>query len=163
MSDSSWVPICCHIAVSEEEGEDEDQITVSSEGCRDYWTHEQGSWTRVHVSPRRTLCTPLRISGAPSSKSLTGTRITHGIYCGSRKAFEVIDKWTVRESAHADVGEWWTGSTTFVERVNTINGRDLTRDTSRNKKGNQSYAMLRSKAVGIEERNGAAPRRSSLN
>lgn len=96
---------------------DHDDSSVNEEGGgEDSWRSPNGETVREHKRARRTLFTPLRISGAPPVKALTPTRITHGEYCDNGQKFRVVDCWTSRTTAHRPMGRLWTGTTTFLRR-----------------------------------------------
>ena len=84
---------------------------------KDAWADEaaEGEMVRIHRQPRRELFTPLRVSGAPPAKTLTTLRVTSGRFAISGQAFRIVDRWTARAGAHRDLGEAWTGTTTFVK------------------------------------------------
>ena len=82
----------------------------------DAWKLEGECCVRSHNKPRRQLFTPLRVKGAPPARSLFSIRVTEGVFCGSGERFKKVDSWHSREDAHADLGRFWQGSTTFVQR-----------------------------------------------
>ena len=84
---------------------------------KDEWSKSELTWLRVHRQPRRTLFTPMRVNGSPPASALTGVRITRGTYFETGKTFELIDQWTSRASAHADLGKRWVGETTFLQKT----------------------------------------------
>ena len=69
---------------------------------------------RQHKSARRRLFTPMRVEGSPPANCLMRCRLTRGRYLDTGEAFTVMDEWTNPESAHADLGRWWMGTTTFT-------------------------------------------------
>ncbi len=76
-----------------------------------------GNWIRiVHSKPRLCLATPLRIKGVPPVKALTSMRVTTGRYVDNGEAFRVIDNWTSRAQAHAELERRWTGSSWFLAK-----------------------------------------------
>ena len=83
----------------------------------DYWQKAEGEVTRFHKKPRRTLFTPLRVTEAPPARSLTSARVTEGRFVDTGKEFRVTDTWTSRASAHRQLERRWTGTTTFLLRV----------------------------------------------
>ena len=84
---------------------------------KDAWADEaaEGEMVRIHRQPRRELFTPLRVSGAPPAKALATLRVTSGRFAISGRAFRIVDRWTARAGAHRDIGEAWTGTTTFIK------------------------------------------------
>ena len=90
----------------------------SRHGGEDSWKLEGHCMVRDHQRPRTTLFTPLRVAGAPPAKSLTGTRVTRGVYVDDGQSFERVDTWTARATAHLNMPRRWVGSTTFVMRTN---------------------------------------------
>ena len=82
----------------------------------DSWQQDAMGPIRVHGRPRRCLFTPMRVEGAPPARALTATRVTRGTYLNSGKAFEVVDNWTTRSTAHAELREPWVGHTKFLSR-----------------------------------------------
>ena len=87
-----------------------------SEGTHDHWIHGEEEVVRRHNRPRRELFTPLRVSGAPTVKALTSSRITVGVYCDTGERFRVADNWTSRGTAHRALSRRWTGATRFLKR-----------------------------------------------
>ncbi len=83
----------------------------------DYWQKAEGEVMRFHKKPRRTLFTPLRVTEAPPARSLTPARVTEGRFVDTGKEFRVTDTWTSRASAHRQLERRWTGTTTFLLRV----------------------------------------------
>ena len=71
----------------------------------------------MHHQPRVELFTPLRVAGAPPSKSLTPARVTEGRFVDTGEAFRRVDSWTTKSTAHADLGRRWTGTTRFLMRT----------------------------------------------
>ena len=85
---------------------------------KDAWADEaaEDEVVRIHRQPRRELFTPLRVSGAPTVTALATLRVTTGRFAISGRAFRIVDSWTARAGAHRDLGEAWTGSTTFTRK-----------------------------------------------
>ena len=83
----------------------------------DHWVHHDDCLDRVHVRPRLTTFTPLRVNGAPTAQTFTATRITEGRYVQSGQHFRVADNWTGRGTAHSQLQGLWTGRTRFVLRT----------------------------------------------
>ena len=75
-----------------------------------------GSLVRVHRKHRRELFTPLRVAGSPPAKALATLRVTTGQFVISGRSFRIVDSWTARAGAHRDLGEAWTGQTTFIKK-----------------------------------------------
>jgi len=76
-----------------------------------------GCWIRiVHSKPRLCLATPLRVQGVPPIKALTAMRVTTGRYIDNGEAFRVVDNWTARAQAHAELDRRWTGSSWFLTK-----------------------------------------------
>ena len=90
---------------------------LRGERSKDGWAEEaaEGEMVRIHRRPRRELFTPLRVSGAPPAKALATLRVTCGRFAVSGCAFRIVDRWTARAGAHRDLGQAWTGTTTFVK------------------------------------------------
>ena len=65
---------------------------------------------------RRELFTPRRVAGSPPTKALATVRVTTGQFVISGRAFRIVDSWTARGGPHRDLGEAWTGQTTFVKK-----------------------------------------------
>ena len=85
---------------------------------RDYWLDVSGVTKRVHLRPRRALCTPVDVdaAGCPRARFATGVvRITEGIF-EDGTAFKHCDDWTVLAVAHRPLQMKWTGTTTFVDK-----------------------------------------------
>jgi hypothetical protein len=96
-----------------------DRVEDSRRGPRqlDDWSRK-GVWmVRTHERPRLELFTPLRVAGSPPAKSLTPTRVTRGKFNDNGEAFEIIDTWTARSTAHRALSRSWTGSTLFLSRA----------------------------------------------
>jgi len=88
-----------------------------------------GGWICiVHSRPRLCLATPLRVKGVPPVKALTSTRVTTGRYVDNGEAFRVVDNWTARAQAHAELERRWTGCSWFLAkegpRLSTSKGSD---------------------------------------
>ena len=84
-------------------------------GDRWYNRGGAGAWERWHITPRRTLFTPYKITKGPSkSVSLLETRFTCGV-TKSGQRFEIIDKWKESDRSHLDLGENWLRYTVFLE------------------------------------------------
>ena len=83
----------------------------------DVWRLDKEEAVRFHHKPRCELFTPLRVAGAPPSKSLTPARVTEGRFVGTGEAFRRVDSWTTMSTAHADLGRRWTGTTRFLMRT----------------------------------------------
>ena len=85
----------------------------------DPWADEEtgGDLVRVHLKHRRELFTPLRVAGSPPAKALSTLRVTTGQFVISGRSFRIVDSWTARAGAHRDLGEAWTGKTTFVKKI----------------------------------------------
>jgi len=74
---------------------------------------------RVHVRPRVELFIPLRVSGAPSAKSILSARITIGKFVDSnnpKDIFVLADSWTCRGTAHKALQKPWIGRTIFIKK-----------------------------------------------
>ena len=84
-----------------------------AEAESEWQTDASGEVKYLHVIPRRTLVTPLRVQGTPPGRRLTACRLTEGVFCDNGEQFVRRDNWTSRASAHADLRRRWTGSTTF--------------------------------------------------
>ena len=84
----------------------------------DSWGDEDagGNLVRVHRKHRRELFTPLRVAGSPPAKALATLRVTTGQFVISGRSFRIVDSWTARAGAHRDLGEAWTGQTTFIKK-----------------------------------------------
>ena len=83
----------------------------------DHWVYGTDFVDRIHVRPRTTTFTPLRVTDAPPNETFTACRITEGTYLKSGQAFRVADNWTGRHSAHARLQGAWVGRTRFVLRA----------------------------------------------
>ena len=94
-------------------------LGTSGHGARssDSWAYEQSGPVRHHAKPRRCLFTPMRVEGSPPAKALTAMRVTKGVYLSSGEDFQIVDNWTARGTAHAELREPWVGSTRFLSRV----------------------------------------------
>ena len=88
------------------------------EQVADSWDDEEagGSLVRVHRKHRRELFTPLRVAGSPPAKALATLRVTTGQFVIGGRSFRIVDSWTARAGAHRDLGEAWTGRTTFIKK-----------------------------------------------
>ena len=98
----------------DEDGEESDERI--EDGITDLWLEKSEKTVRRHRRPRRSLFTPLRVSGAPPAKSLTPVRITEGKFCDDGEPFRVVDCWTSRATAHRPLERAWIGLTTFLTR-----------------------------------------------
>ena len=75
----------------------------------------EGTWHRIHKTPRRALFTPYKVSKGPADdKLLNSIRFTRGI-TESGTAFEFHDDWTKESNSHRLMEEKWIGCTVFVE------------------------------------------------
>ena len=71
-------------------------------------------------SSAKTLFTPLKVSGGPSTAYAVGEfRVTRGIFVGSGRRFVLVDRWFWSATPQRCLGESWVGSTSFLtaERV----------------------------------------------
>ena len=102
-------------AASRPSGARDDRTADSDVGVTqlDAWRQEGDFVVREHRRYRHELFTPLRVSGAPSAKSLTPTRITEGVYANGQ-GFRRVDAWTSRSQAHLHVERPWCGRTLFL-------------------------------------------------
>ena len=91
-------------------------VTAPSESP-DEWVVKGNMVVREHVSPRLTLFTPRRVAGAPPARALTGLRITVGTYVDDNEPFNIVDTWTARSTAHAELPRRWIGRTMFVQKT----------------------------------------------
>ncbi len=91
-------------------------VESDGNGAQDQWSYHEEEVVRRHMKPRRELFTPLRVSGAPTVKALTSTRITIGAYCDNGEEFRIADNWTTRSTAHRTLPRRWTGVTKFTMR-----------------------------------------------
>ena len=71
----------------------------------------------MHHKPRCELFTSLCVAGSPPAKGFTPAGITEGRFVDTGEQFRRVDSWTSRETAHADFGRRWTGSTRFLLRA----------------------------------------------
>ena len=83
----------------------------------DHWEEDEFMVTRVHLKPRFSRFTPLRVEAAPPVRTLTASRVTCGKFIDTGEDFAVIDNWTNRSSAHACSARAWTGTTKFWRRT----------------------------------------------
>ena len=75
----------------------------------------EGTWHRWHVTPRRSMFTPYRVSKGPGKEvALRSSRFTCGV-TQSGKKFEVYDDWTRPDRRHMLLDEPWMGYTVFTE------------------------------------------------
>ena len=81
------------------------------------WRLDKEEAVRGHHKPRCELFTPLRVAGAPPSRSLTLARVTEGRFVDTGETFRRVDSWTTKSTVHADLGRRWTGTTRFVMRT----------------------------------------------
>jgi hypothetical protein len=82
----------------------------------DYWRSRgaEGSWARVHATPRRSLFTPCRVPRGPARPdNLQAKRITEGVDAKGEK-FRIEDNWREHGCAHRVLAHPWTGMTTFT-------------------------------------------------
>ena len=93
-------------------------VLAAIEQTADYWADEDagGEVARVHRKHRRELFTPRRVAGSPPTNALATLRVTTGRFVVSGRSFRIVDSWTARTGAHRDLGEAWTGRTTFVKK-----------------------------------------------
>ena len=76
---------------------------------------EAGNWVRRHVTPRRTLFTPMKVSRGPTSKDMVGRfRVScmknrNGVQCH-------IEEWKQSSNPHCTVNRY-TGWTAFVNEI----------------------------------------------
>ena len=96
-------------------GGDRSADSAVGAGQLDSWRREGVFAVRVHARYRHELFTPLRVSGAPSVKSLTPTRITEGVYADGQH-FRRVDAWTSRNHAHLHIERPWRGRTLFLAK-----------------------------------------------
>ena len=88
-----------------------------SGGKLDVWRLNGEEAVRVHHKPRCKLFTPLRVAGAPPSRSLTPARVTEGRFVDTGEAIRRVDSWTTKSTAYTDLGRRWTGTTRFLMRI----------------------------------------------
>ena len=69
---------------------------------------------RAHRTARKQLLTPMRVNGSPPANALLRYRLTRCNYLDNGEAFTIVDEWTSPKGAHADLGRWWKGTTTFT-------------------------------------------------
>ncbi len=102
-------------AATRPSGAKDDRTADSDVGVTqlDAWRQEGVFVVREHRRFRHELFTPLRVSGAPSAKALTPTRITEGVYANGQ-SFRRVDAWTSRSHAHMHVERPWRGRTLFL-------------------------------------------------
>ena len=81
----------------------------------DQWQVGDREAVRRHEKSRKELFTPLGVAGAPPANGLTPVRITNGVFSDG-EAFEIIDTWTARPTAHRALDKYWTGTTRFLLR-----------------------------------------------
>ena len=74
-----------------------------------------GIWHRWHVTPRRTLFTPFRVSKGPSKDvPIKKGRLTVGV-TNEGEHFEIVDDWSRPENSHKNMQKPWIGYTMFAE------------------------------------------------
>ena len=74
-----------------------------------------GAWCRWHITPRKTLFTPYRVSKGPGKDlRFNPSRLTVGV-TRSGECFELVDNWNKSENQHRNVGEPWIGYTVFTQ------------------------------------------------
>ena len=67
----------------------------------------EGTWHRIHKTPRRALFTPFRVSKGPSQgQALNSIRFTRGI-TESGTSFEFLDDWTKESHSHRLMEDKW--------------------------------------------------------
>ena len=93
------------------EGDIESVVAKPSE---DLWISEGKVQVRVHHGARRELYIPLRVAGSPPARAIFSCRITTGAYVNTGKAFQIVDSWTNRNTAHRVLSQPWTGKTEFI-------------------------------------------------
>jgi hypothetical protein len=92
-----------------------EEATSEDEPRNDEWISDGVVAVRHHRRERRSLFTPLRVSGAPPAKALTPMRLTEGTMADG-SLFRHVDTWTARATAHASLSQPWRGKTTFYVR-----------------------------------------------
>ena len=84
----------------------------------DSWSSRRadGEWTRLHVTPCRSLFTSCRVAQGPAHPDWMGTRrVTEGVDIEGNK-LRVDDDWKEPGRAHRVLNLPWTGLTTFWTR-----------------------------------------------
>ena len=72
-----------------------------------------GEWTRLHVTPRRSLFTPCSVARGPAHPDCLRTRrVTEGVDIEGNK-FRIDNDWREPSRAHKVLDLPWTGHTTF--------------------------------------------------
>ena len=81
-----------------------------------YSRGSEGSWLRVHSTPRRSFFTPCRVPRGPAHPDeLSGHRFTVGININGQ-SFKIQDDWTDAVDSHRVLELPWTGTTTFANK-----------------------------------------------
>ena len=99
-----------------ERGDAPELAAAEASEPRDCWDDTAAHCTRVHNCARRKLFTPLRVTSAPTAKSLFAVRLTVGRYTETGETFQILDNWHAREAAHRDLDAPWKGYTQFLRR-----------------------------------------------
>ena len=74
-----------------------------------------GIWHRWHITPRRTLFTPYRVSKGPGKDvPIKKNRLTVGV-TSEGEHFEIVDDWSRPENSHKNMQRPWIGYTMFTE------------------------------------------------
>ena len=92
------------------------QVAHGHGGDRWHARGVEGSWIRMHTTPRTALFTPSKVARGPANlDKISNTRITVGVYESGEK-FRVEDEWREKKRAHMQLSSPWTGTTTFTNR-----------------------------------------------
>ncbi len=87
-------------------------VGVAQEDC---WSRDGVFVVRERRRARTELFTPLHVSGSPTAKGLTPTRVTEGRFADGT-TFRRVDAWRCSTNAHLPLGRPWCGRTLFLER-----------------------------------------------
>ena len=92
-------------------------LRVNNIFVKDSWltrgSSGNGTWTRVHNTPRFCLFTPMKVARGPGRGDEVGdVRVTHGRY-DDGEAFVIEDDWRRSGAPHRRLARHWTGFTSF--------------------------------------------------
>jgi hypothetical protein len=87
----------------------------------------EGTWVRLHSTPRRSLFTPCRVPRGPAHPDdLSTHRCTVGVDINGQ-SFRIQDDWTNAGDSHRILELPWTGTTTFMSKTwNTMKKKGAT-------------------------------------
>ena len=92
----------------------ETALKINEMTVYDEWKEKGETWLRTHAKPRKTMFTPLKVPGGPSTSHDVGAwRVTIGKYDDGEN-FKIIDNWITSKTPHKNLGRFWTGTTSFT-------------------------------------------------